>query len=155
MVTHGWSAASALKKGTYDVKVEAVLIERRSVMATTVVCPVERTRGLKSCDETILASASRSEGCGLLKRKRRLRGCARPRGVSCADCSGKVRRGEIRLLCVSGLCHFHFYCATSTRLQDNDLHRLVKWQCLSSTCNASDPDRTNWSSKRECQRYIT
>ena len=64
--THGWSVASALKKGTCNVKVEAVLIERRSVMATIVVCPVERTRGLKSYEETILASASRSEGCGLL-----------------------------------------------------------------------------------------
>ena len=34
-----------------------------------------------------------------------------------------------RLVCASCRCHFHFNYSTSTRLQTENLHRLINWRC--------------------------
>ena len=55
--------------------------------------------------------------------------------ASCAECSGKVRRAERGLVCASCRCYFHD--VTSTRLQADNLHRLMNGRCRFSN---SRPD---------------
>ena len=101
------SAATAIKKGTCNVQVFAVLNVRRSVMATIAWHAVERTLGLQSYEGTILTiltyhtyhtylpylpSANGSEGCGHCSWKRQCRGRAEPWVASSDECTRKVRR---------------------------------------------------------------